>query len=159
MLFSSKKSIYFRINPDAENPSDICLKIGLESVEDIVGTFKNGTLQGPAKIKFYNGAKIIANFKDGHFFGLRRDWLPNGKMVQAAYYNKFIMSKSWKKIGNYLAVVDSAKIKSNKENQMEFVIDLKTLKAYVGSLKNLTKVTFLEDVYEVDLLDQPSKVL
>ena len=59
--------------------------------------------------------------------------------------------KSWKKIGNYLAFADSARIKLNKENQMEFVIDLKTLKAYVGSLKNLTKVTFLEDVYEVEL--------
>ena len=65
------------MNPDLEYPNGVCLKLQLDSVKDIVGTFKNGTLDGQAKITYLNGARTIANFKNGIYFGLRRDWSSN----------------------------------------------------------------------------------
>ena len=45
-------------------PTDVCLKLGPASVKEVVGTFKNGTLEGVAKITYLDGHKSIANFKN-----------------------------------------------------------------------------------------------
>ena len=149
-----KYSTIFRINPDTEPPFGMCIEMGLDSVKDIVGTFKNGTLEGDAKISFFNGTKTIANFKNGLYFGLRRDWSSNGKLNHVAYYNQYIMSPAWNQYRNFLIFSDVRKIKltDDKKYEMDFVFDMKTSKAYIGSLINpIQEQKVLVDIYEVEL--------
>ena len=102
---------FLRINPDMESPFGVCIDSVKDTVKDIVGTFKNGTLEGVAKISYFDGAKTIANFKNGFYFGLRRDWSSNGTLKHVAYYNQYIMSPAWSQYRNYLIFSDVRKIK------------------------------------------------
>ena len=125
-------------------------------MKEVVGTFKNGTLEGVAKITYLDGHKIIASYKNGICYGHRRDWNSNGTLVQVAYYNQFHMSPSWNRYGNYLVFSDTTKIKfeDGNKNANDFVFDISTSKGYVGTLKNpLQDERVLLDVYEVELVE------
>ena len=146
----------FRINPAVQPPSDVCLKLGLASVKEVVGTFKNGTLEGVAKITYLDGHKSIANFKNGVYYGHRRDWNSNGTLVQVTYYNQFHMSPSWRRYGNYLVFSDTTKIKfeDGNKNAVDFVFDISTSKSYVGTLINpLQDERVLLDIHKVELVE------
>ena len=137
-------------------PTDVCLKLGLASVKEVVGTFKDGTLEGVAKITHLDSHKIIASFKNGIYYGHRRDWNSNGTLVQVTYYNQFHMSPSWNRYGNYLVFSDTTKIKfeDGNENDVDFVFDISTSKGYVGTLKNpIQDERVLLDVHEVELVE------
>jgi antitoxin component YwqK of YwqJK toxin-antitoxin module len=137
-------------------PTDVCLKLGPASVKEIVGTFKDGTLEGVAKITYLDGHKIIANYKNGIVYGHRRDWNSNGTLVQVTYYNQFHMSPSWNSYGNYLVFSDTTKIKfeDGNENDFDFVFDISRSKAYIGTLINpLQDERVLMDIHEVDLVE------
>ena len=90
---------------------DVCLQIQLEQVKDIVGSFTNGTLDGPAKITYVSGKKTIANFKNGVYNGLRRDWSSDGTLNHVAFYTQYIMSPAWDIIGSFLIFSNAARIK------------------------------------------------
>ena len=119
---------------------DVCLQIQLEQVKDIVGSFTNGTLDGPAKITYVSGKKTIANFKNGVYYGLRRDWSSDGTLNHVAFYNQYIMSPAWDIIGSYLIFSNAARIKFDdvSKNDIDFVLNMDTAEAYVGTLINPT---------------------
>jgi len=73
--------------PDPES----CLKVTKllnQVVTEITGTFKGGVLHGVAKIALENGGIVIANFANGLFDGLRREWSPNGNLAFVGFYHK-----------------------------------------------------------------------
>ena len=141
---------------------DVCLQTQLKQVKDIVGTFKNGTLDGPAKITYVCGKKTIANFKNGVYYGLRRDWSSNGTLNHIAFYNQQVMSPAWDRIGNYLIFSNVARIKfaDVNNNAIDFVFNMETAEAYVGMLINPTlEEKVLDNIYEVELTESISETM
>lgn len=141
---------------------DVCLQIQLEQVKDIVGSFTNGTLDGPAKITYVSGKKTIANFKNGVYYGLRRDWSSDGTLNHVAFYNQYIMSPAWNLIGSYLIFSNAARIKFDdvSKNDIDFVLNMDTAEAYVGTLINPTlEDTVLDNLYEVELTESEPETM
>ena len=141
---------------------DVCLQIQLEQVKDIVGSFTNGTLDGPAKITYVSGKKTIANFKNGVYNGLRRDWSSDGTLNHVAFYNQYIMSPAWDIIGSFLIFSNAARIKFDdvSKNDIDFVLNMDTAEAYVGTLINPTlEDTVLDNLYEVELIESETETM
>ncbi len=130
---------------------NLCISLGVKNVQEMVGSFKNGQVHGPAKITFADdGGLIIANFKHGQYFGLKRDWSSDGVLEQVSYFNKVIMSSSWwKHAGNYLIYSpNTAKIHAGPA-QMEFVLDLATNETFIGNY--VKSLDVLENVFKVQV--------
>ena len=130
---------------------NVCLQMQLKQVKDIEGSFTNGTLDGPAKITYVSSKKTIANFKNGVFYGLRRDWSSDGTLNHVAFYNQYIMSPAWDLIGSYLIFSNAARIKFDdvSKNDIDFVLNMDTAEAYIGTLINPNlEDTVLVNIYK-----------
>ena len=141
---------------------NVCLQVQLKQVKDIEGSFTNGTLDGPAKITYVSSKKTIANFKNGVYYGLRRDWSSDGTLNHVAFYNQYIMSVAWDRIGSYLIFSNAARIKfdDDNKNDIDFVLNMDTAEAYVGTLINPNlEDTVLVNIYEVELVESIIKTM
>ena len=127
-----------------------CLRYSLNNLREVVGNFQNGSLTGNAKLTFKNGEKIIVGLKNGVFYGLFRQWDANGVLNLVNFYNQFIISHSWKRIGNFLIFTNEARIKPSKVKELDFVVDLNTKKSYVGF--NNQVFLLLENVLEAEMV-------
>ena len=61
---------------------------------NIVGTFKNGSFSGPAKVTFQDGTKLISEFKNGSPAGFSRKFNKDGSLIEVFYEN--IVQKGYK---------------------------------------------------------------
>ena len=57
-------------------------------VKEIIGTFKNSSLEGTSKIKFIHNSTIISKFKDGYLHGFYRSWNGTGCLDSIKNYKK-----------------------------------------------------------------------
>ena len=97
-IFDKKYSQNQNIN------NQYCIKYH-QNMDYLVGTFHNGNISGPCKIRFRDGSTIIGNFTNGVKNGLYRKWNSNHQLV---YYGvegghpQMGCGLSWTKWEDYL---------------------------------------------------------
>ena len=150
-----RNHIFFRI--DLNHIHDqVCIETKSKDIKEVVGTFKNGILEGIAKIKTEDGQVKIANFRNGMFYGLQRKWDSDGNLTEIAYYNQFKMSSSWTKVNNFLVFdANDGLINLHKDPVLDLIFDLKTNETFVGHF--LKQFNILENVFKVEVLDEIQK--
>ena len=76
------------------------------------------------KIKFSDNSLVIANFREGMFYGLSRKWDPSGNLTFVGYYNKFKQGRTWKKIEDFLINVDESVVVADDYDPTAFSVPL-----------------------------------
>lgn len=128
---------------------EICLISSLKDIEEIDGNWKNGTLDGIATIRRENGTITIGNFKNGTFYGMKRDW-SNGLLQKIAFYDQEVMGPSWIKLNNFLIFeAQNGFINNRKIQELDFVFDLETNEAFIGNF--LKHFHILDNIYKVEI--------
>ncbi len=116
---SEKKKTNHRLD-NAIGFQDVCFvgnSVSGKRIKSVVGTFVNGILEGSAKLTFNDGSATIANFKDGFFFGHRRDFGPDKMLSSLSYHHYRVNSKHWFRLNNYLVLVDDRFVQDKKKNE------------------------------------------
>ena len=173
MIYIYVEFLYNLFRIDLEHlVENTCLKVP-QNVESIVGTFVNGTLEGPAKITMKNDTLNgtapyfglarsvnllsevkyeIANFKNGTKNGLSRTWNKFGKLNHISYKIPYIMSYTWAKVGNFLVYSNEAFLVTPfAKTEPDFLMDLKAEQSYIGRYQKHFDVFSIE--YEVELTE------
>ena len=71
---------------------------------NIVGTFKDGSFSGPAKVSFHDGNTLISDFKNGSPAGFSRIFQMDGSLSKVFYENVAERGYSWVELHpNYLS--------------------------------------------------------
>ena len=71
---------------DGDNSEEKSCFINNKNVQEVVGTFVNGTLEGPAKVTLSNSRVILSNFVNGSPFGPTRTWKANDEILHSYSY-------------------------------------------------------------------------
>ena len=105
-ILSSQKFSDDEEESKIQRSKKICL-VDNTNIIEAVGTFLNGTLNGPGKVKFQDGSSIIAEFKSGVPFGMVRKWSADKTFTSLAYVEndlKISKNRQWRRQedGNYL---------------------------------------------------------
>ena len=128
---------------------------------EVVGTFLNDTFNGPAKVVFTNGERIVANFSSGIPNGPVRKW-KSYNQLSALYYaenHEFLTKhRKWKLIKEeFLVWTDESFINENEESWSVFVpLDL-SKEIFVGKLDTILGLA--EDLHlaEVEITSDESE--
>ena len=87
-----------------KNDQPSCIKYH-QNMDYLVGTFHNGNITGPCKIRFRDGSTIIGNFTNGVKNGLFRKWDPKQQLVYYGFeggHPQLGSGLSWIKWESYL---------------------------------------------------------
>ena len=112
-----------------------------KAILEVVGTFQNDTFNGPAKVVFTNGEKIVANFSNGIPKGPVRKWKHNNQLSSLYHEeNHELLTKhrKWKLIKEeFLIWTDESIINEDEEFWSVFVpLDL-SKEIFVGKLDTI----------------------
>ena len=152
--------------PDSEKNAfferNICYEMmGIKNseVDEIIGSFKNGSLEGTSKIRFQDNTTFISKFKDGYLHGFLRSWNRNGSLLIVENYKKGVeFGKRWSIVMDHLLYLN-ADILNAKEKHLSVVFPILTN----GSLDDPMLGTFLphlnvlDDVHDVQITGIDSK--
>ncbi len=115
-----------KFEPD-ELLKDVCFVVNGFSgnnVKSVVGTFANGVLEGPAKLTYEDGSVKIANFKNGFFFGYRRDFGADAELNSVSYYNFRANSMHWYRVKDYIILVDDHFVQEADEEPFAMAVPI-----------------------------------
>ena len=128
-------------------------------VKEIIGTFKNGSLEGTSKIKFYDNSTIISKFKDGYLHGFYRFWDGTGRLESVENYKKgSIFGMNWNIVMGHLLYSNEDVLNLEEERDTVVFPILSN-----GSLDNpmvgrfLPHLNVLDDVHTLQLTEIESR--
>ena len=132
----------------------VCIRNNANVIE-AVGTFVNGTLNGPGKVTFKDKTIIVGNFTRGIPIGMLRKWTAEKKLKSLSYIdeNSFLTKlRQWKVIGNYLVYTeDFSFFRSTLKNGFQtLIVPMKSKEEMVVGNFNPT-LGFVKDIYSVDV--------
>ena len=107
-------------------------------VMDVVGNFKNGLINGPAKVNLQYNYIVIANFTNGTVMGLQRYYVNKTKLTNYYYaIGGRRISWSWVLWNGYLIYHDYSYIKEPDTPRMSVLVPLNTSKEILVGKVNL----------------------
>ena len=105
-----------------------CIQQNSESptkkLSEVVGTFKNGTLEGIAKVKYSDNTTFISNFEHGHPVGMKRTWTLNNNLHDVYYWEGYIKSIAWTRTYDYLMGMNSSFIRDEAHSSLCILVPL-----------------------------------
>ena len=124
-------------------------------VKEIIGTFKNGSLEGTSKIKFYDNSTIISKFKDGYLHGFYRFWDGTGRLESVENYKKGnIFGKRWSIVMDHL-IYSNQDVLSLEEKRDTVVFPILSNRSLNDPMvgKFLPHLNVLVDVHTIQLTE------
>ena len=90
-------------NDEFKYNDETCFKMPIykgSTIASIVGNWKNGSLDGNAKVTLKSKEVIVASFRNGLLHGLRRDFDANGTLRYLGYWQDGIMQRKFWQVFN-----------------------------------------------------------
>ena len=106
----------FGIQQNSESPT--------KKLSEVVGTFKNGTLEGIAKVKYSDNTTFISNFEHGHPVGMKRTWTSKNNLHDFFYWEGYIKSIAWTRTYDYLIGMNSSFIRDEAHSSLCILVPL-----------------------------------
>ena len=115
---------------------------------EVVGTFKNGLLDGQVKLKFSDNSSVIATFENGSQKGLLRNW-NFGDLTQMSFKDLKPKGFTWLRDNNYL-IYQYSNFISEDEEILSVAIPMNTSdEILVGTYNNALGI--LENVHSAEI--------
>ena len=105
---------------------NICFNLptlGGVNISEIIGTFKNGFLQGKSKVTYRDNFFSISTYKNGHLHGYHRCFNPQGILISVGIYDRgWKIGPHWKYIDGHLLYLDETIIRDKTAPTLIFSI-------------------------------------
>ena len=105
-----------------------CVRQNLETdskiVSKVVGTFRNGQLEGTAKVKYSDNTTLISYFEQGCPFGMRRTWTSKNDLHEVFYWAGYVKSIAWIRLYDYLIGTNASFIRDDAHSSLSIIVPL-----------------------------------
>ena len=96
----------------------------LKKVSEVVGTFKNGQLEGTAKVTYADNTSLVSNFEHGHPVGMRRTWTSKNNLHDFFVWKGYLKSIAWTRSYDYLIGMNSSFIRDEAHSSLCVLVPL-----------------------------------
>ena len=120
----------------------------------MIGTFKNGYLQGTATLHYLDNTTLISNFEKGFPIGMKRSWTSNNKLKDLSFWDQQYVK--WTRISNFLIGRNASFIHDPDLSWNYVLVPLDISKEILAGSGNLV-MGYAEEIYGVDVIMNSKK--
>ena len=118
-------SIIKRYLGELKNENKTCIRQNSsKKIAEVVGTFKNGYLQGTAKVKFTDNTTLISHFERSNPVGKQRSWTKSDNLDHFFYRESKSKSIAWAKLSDYLIGMNQSFIRDDEYSSSYLLVPL-----------------------------------
>ena len=122
LKMKSKRKTRAHSSGELRMENSTCIQQNLErvgeTVSKVVGTFRNGQLEGIAKVKYSDNTTLISYFEQGCPFGMKRTWTSNNDLHEIFYWAGYIKSIAWIRSHDYLIAMNASFIRDDTHSRL-----------------------------------------
>ena len=141
-------------SPQEDNTREQACFIDNMNLVEVVGTFVNGTLEGPAKVISTNGRIILSNFVHGLPFGPTRTWESNDERLQSYSYQSkqsaITIGRKWVRHKDMLVWTSESSLVQNEDELCSIVVPMNTSDEIVAGKYN-SATGLVDQLYSTDI--------
>ena len=94
----------------------------IKKVSEVIGTFKNGLLEGTAKLKYSDNTTLVSNFEYGYPTGMRRTWTSKNNLHEFFYWERYLKSIRWTRSYDYLIGMNASFIRDEAYSSLSILV-------------------------------------
>ena len=127
-----------------------CVRQNLETdskiVSKVVGTFRNGQLEGTAKVKYSDNTTLISYFEQGCPFGMKRTWTSKNDLHEVFYWAGYVKSIAWIRSYDYLIGMNVSFIRDDAYSSLAVIVPLSEFQIFKLASYFLTLLTSFQSL-------------
>ena len=125
MKMNLGSKIINRFPGELKNENKTCIRQNSsKKIAEVVGTFKNGYLQGTGKVKFTDNTTLISHFENSTPVGKQRSWTKQNDLDYFLYREGKTKSISWFRKPDYLIGANLSFIRDDAHSSLCLVVPL-----------------------------------